>query len=276
MTVVLQTLAEFAWVAYVLCAAIVAYYVWRALAARRDRSRALFTVERDTANRRLAQACAMAVIVSLIAVAVFVGATFVVPALESSTSPLGTPTRSAGLDQPTSTGGDGSTPAILPTATPTPTRAPMMTVPPPDTPWPTEPSSGEAYGTVYVQFGDFAELVSYEVSSIEVTASQPLVLTLTWEALEGGATRNYLVFTHLLAEGGELLGQHDGGPAIPMMEWVAGETITDTHPIEFQNQTYVGPAYILVGIYDPEAGRVVTESGADFVQLPVILEIVTE
>ena len=274
MTVVLQTMAEYAWVAYVLCAAVVILYLWRALAARRERSRALFTVERDTANRRFAQACAMAIIVSLIAVVVFATATFVVPALEASASPLATPTRSAGVDQPTTTAGADSTPAALPTATPTPTRAPVPTRPPPDTPQPTEPDAGETYGTVYVQFGSFAELVSYEVPSVEVTTAQPLVLTLTWEALEGTSPRNYRVFTHLFAEDGDLLGQHDGGPEKPMMVWVTGETVTSPHWIEFQNPSYVGYAYILVGLYDPESGRVLTETGEDIVQLPVLLEIV--
>jgi hypothetical protein len=277
MTVVLQLLADLAWVAYLACAAFIIYFAWRAVAARTERARAMFTAERDAANRRLTQALAMVAIVSLIALLVFITASFIVPALDASGSPLATPTRSSGLDQPTGTGDGGlTTPATLPTPTPTPTRAPVPTLPAPPTAEPTEPAAGGASGIVNVQFGDFTQLVSYEVPTTDVASSQPLQLTLTWEALEGSATRSYLVFTHLFTEGGDLLGQHDGGPAKPMMEWVAGETITDTHPIEFQDRTYAGPAYILVGIYDPEAGRVLTESGEDFLRLPVTLEIAAE
>jgi hypothetical protein len=277
MTVVLRFLADLAWVAYLSCAGLIVYFGWRALAARRERSRALFTAERETASRRLASACVMAVLVSLIGLMVFVIATFIVPALEASTSPLATPTLSSGVEPPTVTGDGGSTPpAVLATATSAPTRGAVATPPPPHTAQPTEPGAAQPSGSVNVQFGDFAELVSYEVASTDVAVGETLVLTLTWEALEGTSPRNYSVFAHLLSEGGELLAQHDGEPGGRQTTgWVTGERIVDGHRIEVQNTSYVGPAQIAVGLYDVDTGRVLTETGEDLVILPVTIEIVS-
>ncbi|TET50759.1 MAG: hypothetical protein E3J64_07845 [Anaerolineales bacterium] len=280
MTVLLQYLSDNAWLAYIACAAGIVYYMRRALRARQVRSRAMFTVERESESRRVTQAWVMTVIVALVGVAVFATATFVIPALDSAASPLVAPTRASGVDQPTVTREGGSTPAAtLSTVTPTPTREPVPTTAPPATSGPTEEPQGGPTGDVNVQFGDFALLLRYELPSIDVTTTQSVELTLTWEALEGVSPKNYMVFTHLFAESGELLGQHDsepGGGNQPMMLWTVGEVIIDAHSIRFQNPSYVGPAYFIVGLYDAEAGRALTETGADNVVLPVTIDVVAE
>jgi hypothetical protein len=131
-------------------------------------------------------------------------------------------------------------------------------------------------GEVSVRFGDFAELVGYSLPATEVTSAQPLSLILYWRGLGGISPADYLVFTHLLAEDGHLVAQHDGAPANsarPMSTWENGELVTDPHAVAFQDAGYVGPARLVVGLYDPSTGRVTTHTGSDSVVLPVVITI---
>ena len=103
-----------------------------------------------------------------------------------------------------------------------------------------------------------------------------MTLTLYWRALEGTSPLDYLVFTHLLAEDGHLIAQHDGVPANgtrPTTGWTVGEIIVDPHPMAFYDTAYIGAAEIVVGLYDPDAGRVVTEAGGDHVVLPLTINV---
>jgi len=130
---------------------------------------------------------------------------------------------------------------------------------------------------VRVRFSDFAELSSYSLPAAEVTTAQPLPLTLYWRGLEGASPMDYVVFTHLLAEDGHLVAQHDGAPAggtRPVTGWAVGETIVDFHPMVFQDTAYTGLARIAVGLYDPATGRVLTQTGEDHVVLPVTIIVV--
>jgi hypothetical protein len=145
------------------------------------------------------------------------------------------------------------------------------------TPEPTETPIPGVSGGVNVRFGDFAELDSYSVPAVEFRAGQPIQLTLYWRGLAGTSPLDYWVFTHLLAEDGHLVAQHDGAPAggtRPVSGWGTGETIVDAHPMEFLDTGYTGPARIAVGLYDPAIGRVLTETGADSVVLPIAVTIV--
>ena len=288
MTILLQWLVEHAWVFYAACAVGIIIYLLRAMAARRERSLALFTLERETATARMARSWVMAFVFVVIGALIFLSSAFLLPALPmyGEGTPPPTRTLAAGVEPPT--------PGVTPTPSPTlgmvvPSLTPTITVT--NTPAPTGPASEPTEvptaaptdtpepaisGEVYVRFGDFAALVGYSLPAAEVTAGQPLPLTLYWQGLEGTSPTNYLVFTHLLSQDGRLIAQHDGAPVggtRPTGEWATGETIVDPHPMAFADPGYTGLANIAVGLYDPATGRVPTGTGDDRAVLPVTINV---
>jgi hypothetical protein len=205
----------------------------------------------------------------------------------SAGTPPPTRTLAAGVEPSTPTSALTPSPtlgSLVPTLTPTATSATASTLPPPEptevpTPVPTDTPEVAISGEVRARFSDFAELIGYDLPAVEVTAGQPLPLTLYWRGLEGTSPTNYLVFTHLLAQDGRLIAQHDGPPAggtRPTSSWAAGEIIADPHPIAFADTAYVGPATIAVGLYDPAVGRIPTDTGADRVVLPVTISVIPQ
>ncbi len=292
MTILLQWLVEHAWIFYVVCAIGVIIYVVRALAARRERRLALFTLERETATARIVQSWAMAVVFVAIGGLIYASATFVLPELSADRpdTPRPTSTPSAGVQLITPQVVTTPTPTLgflVPTLTSADTAAPTVvaaTVPEeessePPTPVPTDTPEPAISGEVRARFGNFAELVSYSVPATQVTAAQGLPLTLRWQALQETSPMNYVVFTHLLAQDGHLIAQHDGIPVNgtrPLTEWTPGEVIVDLHQMAFQDTAYVGAATIAVGLYDPASGRVPTQTGSDSVVLPTTIGVVTQ
>jgi hypothetical protein len=88
---------------------------------------------------------------------------------------------------------------------------------------------------------------------------------------------DYVVFSHLLAEDGHLIAQHDSPPANgsqPTTGWLAGEYITDVHEMSFNETGYHGQARIEVGLYDPVTGdRLLLSDGSDHLIFPVTVTI---
>jgi len=291
MTILLQWLVERAWIFYAVCAVGVIIYVLRAMAARRERNLAMFTLERETATSRMVRSWAMTFVFIAIGAVVFVSTSFLLPTL---------PTLNDGSPPPTSTLAAGVEPSTpVPTLTPSPTIGPLaptitatvaitgVTVPtspspePTDvpTPAPTDTPETAISGEVGARFSDFAELTGYSLPTVEVTTGQSLQLTLYWRALEGTSPANYLVFTHLLSQDGRLIGQHDGPPAggtRPTSTWTTGETIVDVHPMVFADAGYTGLATIAIGLYDPAVGRVPVDTGGDSVVLPVTINVLPQ
>lgn len=286
MTILLQWLLENVWIFYAVCAIGVIIYAVRALAAQRERDLSLFTLERETATSRVVQAWMMAFVFVAIAATILIGTAFVLPRLSADTpeNSLSTSTPSFGVETPL----PSATPTLSPTldslavtvvsATDTPVPSPAQAEPPETpTPAPTEAPASALSGAVNVRFGDFAELVSFSLPAAEFSSAQPVQLTLSWRGLGGVSPVNYTVFTHLLAEDGHLIAQHDGFPAEgarPTTNWTAGEVIIDPHLMVFQDTAYTGPARILVGLYSPTDGRVLTQTGADHVTLPTTITII--
>ncbi len=297
MIILLQWLVEHVWVLYAACAMGITVYVVRALVAQRERNLALFILERDTAMARVVQAWAMVLVCVATGVAIFVGVAVILPGLSiyNAGTPLPTPTLSAGVEL--TTPGITSTPSpmpelVVPTLTPLTTTVAVPTPPPPEpaeastpepaetpAPEPTEVPEAAISGELYVRFGDFSALVGYSLPAAAVTTAQPLPLTIYWRALEGSSAVDYLVFTHLLAGDGHLIAQHDGGPAggtRPTTGWTPGETIVDSHPLVFYDTAYTGPARVVVGLYEPGTGRVLTGAGDDHVVLPVAISVIPQ
>jgi hypothetical protein len=123
-------------------------------------------------------------------------------------------------------------------------------------------------------FGDVAELLGYDLDETTVSSGEPVILTLYWRALEGAQKTDYTVFTHILGENGQLVGQHDSQPlqgGRPTTGWIPGEVIVDRHPMTFRGE-YNGTALIEIGLYDSESiDRVMCENGEDHLILPTSL-----
>jgi hypothetical protein len=124
-------------------------------------------------------------------------------------------------------------------------------------------------------------LLGYDISPAgQIANTGTLRLTLYWQALADGTPEaDYTVFTHILAEDGRLIGQHDGPPVSgtrPTSGWLAGEYLVDEHTLTFK-EAYTGPAVVQIGLYDPRTfRRALTDDGSDAVRLPVELEVVSE
>ncbi|MEM7117197.1 MAG: glycosyltransferase family 39 protein [Chloroflexota bacterium] len=127
-----------------------------------------------------------------------------------------------------------------------------------------------------IVFGDVARLIGYDLEGNTFSNGEAVPLTLYWESLATGISTNYTVFAHILAADGHLIGQHDAPPvngSRPTMGWVANEFVVDPHEMVFR-EAYSGKATIEVGLYDPLTnGRLATESGQDFIYLPLELTV---
>ncbi len=295
MRILLRWLIDHVWLVYVGCAIGALIYLVRALAAQRERSLAMFTLELEAATVRAVRAWALVFLFISISIITFIGVRLVMAGSlgYNPTLPLPTTTPNAGVKPPTpdatSTLTDSiAMPTFAPqTATiPPPTRPPNPTAPPTPaptaspSPTPTTLAEGPLSGTMEVRFGDFGALVGWELSSSEATVGEPLLLTLYWQGLEGKSPTNYTVFTHLLSQDGQLIAQHDSPPAggaKNTTDWQAGETIRDTHRLSFRPGAAenTGPATVLVGLYDPQnvGNRVMTSEGQDYVALPVTVNV---
>jgi hypothetical protein len=304
MTILLRWLIDNAWIFYVACGVGALIYVVRALTALRERGLALFTLERESATARLVQSWLTVLAFFALAAVIFATTRYLlpeVPLLDPSV-PLPTATLMAGVEPVTPSPGPSPTPqAVFNTPAPdgpevedepSPTIPPPPPTRPPDdeptptpdpgaspTLLPTQVAAQPVSGDLSVRFGEFARLVGYSVSTARTTSRTPLLLTLYWQALDRQSPIDYVVFTHLLAEDGHLVAQHDGPPgggSKPTTSWRPGESIVDLHTMEFKDSGYLGQATLLVGFYAPSGERIGTETGADHVALPVTIAIVTQ
>ena len=124
-----------------------------------------------------------------------------------------------------------------------------------------------------VAFGDFAELIGYDLDRPVVSPKEGVKLTVYWRAINREPLNtSYTVFTHILNREARLIAQHDGIPAgggRPTTGWMEGEIIVDLHEMEFSDLTCVGTGIIEVGLYDARTmERVLTSEGSDHLLLP--------
>ncbi len=126
------------------------------------------------------------------------------------------------------------------------------------------------------QFGDFAELLGYDLKSDSLSSVRPLNLTLYWRATNTEPiTTSYTVFTQILAPDGHLVAQDDAPPHPPTTAWVSGQIVDDYHWIKVVDPAYRGPATLIVGWYNSTSvERVPVNGGGDYVSLtaPVRVE----
>jgi hypothetical protein len=101
-----------------------------------------------------------------------------------------------------------------------------------------------------------------------------LALTLYWEAL-APPDGDYTVFAHLVDAADTILGQKDHPPqegAAPTSTWVSGQVLADHYQISIHPDAPVGPAWLMVGMYDPLSGdRLPVTGPADpFNRIPLV------
>ncbi len=97
--------------------------------------------------------------------------------------------------------------------------------------------------------------MGYDVDSSQIRQGDVLLLTLYWQGAER-LEEDYKVFVHL--ETDHIWGQEDHVPACgtrPTTTWVPGEVIVDRYSLLIDPHTPAGRYPILVGMYEPSAGR---------------------
>jgi hypothetical protein len=129
MNLIMRLIAQWALGIYVLCALGIIFYLRAALSARREGSQAIYSLERETAAKRVARSSGMILVLLAIVVGVYALSHYVdIP--EPDTNPIeiatptaidATPTRPTGLPTP-----DEPTAVVEPTATRRPLRTTVV------------------------------------------------------------------------------------------------------------------------------------------------------
>jgi len=135
MTTLIQLVSEYYIWLIGACVLGILFYIGKAIAAHREKSRAIFTLEREAAASSRLRSIIMIFVVSALAGVVYLTATYLEPNLNIPAENEATPTV---LLQPTPTPTPGTptaTPTPRPTMTPRPTQTPEIT-PTPPTPTP--------------------------------------------------------------------------------------------------------------------------------------------
>ncbi|NLV74694.1 MAG: hypothetical protein GXY52_08430 [Chloroflexi bacterium] len=100
-------------------------------------------------------------------------------------------------------------------------------------------------------FSDTLRLFGYDLSAVDVEPGDSLKVTLVWQA-EQATAENWVVFVHLLDQGGVLVAQHDGEPnagQYPTSAWVVGEPVRDAHVLELPESLPAGEYRLVMGMY---------------------------
>ena len=107
-------------------------------------------------------------------------------------------------------------------------------------------------------------LIGYELSSPRVQASQPLTVTLYWQAASLLMT-SYKSFVHVTDANGNLIAQSDVVPANwtrPTTAWLPGEWVADPHVLNGLDQASMHePLQVWAGMYDPATSQRLNPSG---------------
>jgi len=111
-----------------------------------------------------------------------------------------------------------------------------------------QPPVSPAFTSGPVQFAEGLSLLGYRVAPM----GSRLNVVLFWRADQPIAAPR-TVFVHIMDEGGQLIGQHDGAPAggaLPLTLWAPGVTVTDAHSVPLA-APMAAARQVCVGLYDP-------------------------
>ncbi len=123
------------------------------------------------------------------------------------------------------------------------------------------------------QIGDFARLVGYDLSNLQIPAGSRFYLTLYWQAIKP-STIDYSVYIHLWDAQAQRLGAVGGGEPVSgafsvwtgvqgahfsdpyhTRLWQAGEYIKDEWIVTIPKDTIPGPYQLRVGLFDSIGGK---------------------
>jgi hypothetical protein len=102
-----------------------------------------------------------------------------------------------------------------------------------------------------VNLGDQVTLLGYDVSPEAVQPGQSLNLTLYWQARRE-MSKDYTVFTHLIAADGRIVAQQDNQPVegrYPTSIWDTGEIVVDRYQLSIAPDAPGGEYHLEVGMY---------------------------
>ncbi len=126
-----QAVADYQWWIYAVLGALLLFYLWRALAARREGARSIFKLEQEQARIRYSRNVTVMVVLLILMAVVFVLSNPVLLSFTPEPTAAPTPTETAGpLVEPTLTY-TPPPPTITPTPQPTRTRRPRPSRPTP-------------------------------------------------------------------------------------------------------------------------------------------------
>lgn len=129
------------------------------------------------------------------------------------------------------------------------------------------PRPGPYPNPVSYRFGNWIELVGYEMVPRRVRPGEAVILTLYWRAL-GPTEHDYTVFTHILEPPQTIWGQEDRPPTPPTSQWQAGGVYRETYVLRVKPETPPGFYEVEIGLYRPDTGeRLRLEDGRDFLLL---------
>jgi len=142
---------------------------------------------------------------------------------------------------------------------------------------PLEPGQLSIQYPLQVNLGDQVTLLGYDVSSRAVQPGQSLDLTLYWQARRE-MTKDYTVFTHLVAADGRIVAQQDNQPAegrYPTSLWDTEEIVVDRYRLTIAPDAPGGEYHLEVGMYllsTLERLKVASgdEEGQDWIRLGLV------
>jgi hypothetical protein len=143
---------------------------------------------------------------------------------------------------------------------------------------PLEPGQLSIQHPLQVNLGDQVTLLGYDVSPEAVQPGQSLDLTLYWQTRRE-MTKDYTVFTHLVAADGRIVAQQDNQPVegrYPTSIWDTGEIVVDQYHLSIAPDAPGGEYHLEVGMYllsTLERLKVVSgdEEGQDRIGLGLVL-----
>lgn len=106
-------------------------------------------------------------------------------------------------------------------------------------------------------FSGQIKLLGYTLEAEEIKPGDSVQLTLYWQGLSNIKT-NYSVFTHLIDENEQIMGQKDNYPVsglYPTTEWTPGEKVVDRYEIVTGPEIPPGEYSIEIGLYELDGGE---------------------
>lgn len=144
-------------------------------------------------------------------------------------------------------------------------------------PLPMETEPPTDLSAINVDFPGIGTLVGARLPDQPLHIGEKPEVTLVWKAGDSPSSISYTVFVQLLDDGGEVIAQSDSIPAAnthPTTGWRAGEYITDSHALTFNDRAAPGRGRLIVGLYDRLTGtRVKLADGTDFAVIGEGIEV---